>query len=159
MNVLDTILQAGSGGVIGALASIGTGVVSIFQSKAQFAHDEMMAEANLKLTQIQGELAQKVEEAKFKTLLESDDATAFTASQTGANSASGWPFADGIVKLWRPTLTGILMALTAYFYATNSDQQMRDYITKAITELTGLAVAWWFGSRQISQSFAAKPKS
>ena len=39
-NVLDVLLQAGSGGIIGAIGSVATGVVSIFQSKNQFLHDQ-----------------------------------------------------------------------------------------------------------------------
>ena len=65
--IIDTLVQAGTGGILGAVSAIGTGVVSIFQSKAQFAHDEAMAVHNLELTRVQGELAQKIEDAKFKT--------------------------------------------------------------------------------------------
>ena len=156
MNIVDVLLNAGSGGIIGALASIGTGIVSIFQSKNQFVHDEKMAAINLDLTKLQGQFAKELEEAKFKSLIESDNSTAFTASQVSANQST-IPWIDGSVKLWRMFLTIFLMSMTSYFYYATQDMDMKKFIIAAIVDLTGICVGWFFGSRQMEKFIASKP--
>lgn len=155
MNLLDAALNAGSGGIFGLVGSLGTGLVSLFQAKNQFAHDEKMADLNIQLLAAQSAAAERIADQNFKTLLETQAGQAFTASQVGASTPSV-PWIDGAIKLWRPLLTAALMALTFYFYQTGT-LDLRDHITRAIVELTGMAVAWWWGSRQLEKFIAAKP--
>jgi hypothetical protein len=149
VNVFEAAINAGSGGLLGLLGSVGNGVISLFQAKNQFRHDEAMADANLKLVQLQGDIASKVAENQFKTMLEQQAGEAFTASQTGANNPTV-PWIDGAIKLWRPVLTSFLIGLTCYFY-TEATPELRDFITRAVVSLTGMAVAWWWGNRQLEK--------
>ena len=157
MSLLDLVGNAATGGVLGLVGSLGAGVVSLFQAKSQFAHDEAMGELNLKLIAAQSDAASRVSADALKTMTEQQAGQAFTASQMACASVNAppGPRIAGILSLWRPVLTASLMGMTVWYYQTAS-AEMRAWITQAMVTATFTAVSWWFGSRQMEKAFAGK---
>lgn len=158
MNILDAVTNVASGGVLGLVGTIGSGVVSIFQAKNQYTHDEHMADLNLKLVAAQSDAASRLSADQLKTMSEQQAGQAFTASQVAGGQINNVnPVIAGILSLWRPLLTSALTALSVYLYQTTTDLEMKAFIIKVSVQSWSMALAWWWGSRQIEKFVASKP--
>ena len=147
-----------SGGLLGLVGSLLTGIVSIFQARSQFQHDEQMAEINLKLIAANSVAAAQVSADQLRNTVEQMAGQAFTASQVAGTAAANTPpFIAGLLSLWRPALTAGLIGFAVYVYPTASED-MKAYIVRTYIEVGGAAVLWWFGSRQMEKAFPSKPR-
>jgi len=159
MSILDLVGNAASGGILGVVGSVFTGVVSLFQAKNQFAHDEAMADLEIKRIAANSEAQKQLSADQLKIVTEQGAVTAFQSSQVAASSINNVPpIIAGLLSLWRPVLTALLLGLTYYFYFSEQGAT-RDSIAEAICNLAGLSVAWWFGSRQMQHLAPAKHSS
>ena len=157
MSILDVVSNAASGGVLGLLGSLFSGVVSIFQQKGQFSHDEAMAQINLQAIAAQSAAAKELSAEQLKITQETQAGQAFTASQAGANiNASTPPFIAGITALWRPTLTAGLILFAIYMFPKSS-ADVQAIIVSTYIQAGAAATLWWFGSRQMEKFMPAKP--
>ena len=158
MNLLDVIGNAASGGILGLLGSGITGVISLFQAKSQFAHDEAMADLELRRIAANSDAQAKLSADQLKVITEQGANTSFQASQVGGNPslANVPPFIAGILALWRPFLTAALIAYSLYVYPT-SDQATQTFIVQSYVTAGSAAVLWWFGSRQLQRMAPGKP--
>ena len=157
MSLLDLVGNAATGGVLGILGTIGGGVISIFQARNQFKHDEAMADLNLRMIAAQSDAASKLSADQLKTMTEQQAGQAFVSSQMGAAPAANTPAVIlGILSLWRPLLTALLIGLTVWYYP-DASADMKSFIIQAMVTCCVTAVTWWFGSRQIEKYLASKP--
>lgn len=149
--------NAATGGILGILGSGLTGIVSIFQARAQFAHDEKMADLNLQLIKANSDAASKAAADQLASTSEQNAGAAFTASQMAGNTFANLPgFFSGILSMVRPTLTFISCWLVWYCYTHEVDQDTRRAIIASVLTLNAMAWGWWFGDRQISKMVATK---
>lgn len=71
---------------------------------------------------------------------------------------TGW--AVNALRLFRPGLTALLLGLVCVFWFTIGDDisfegmTMQQKIVTSIVEMAGMAMAWWFGSREQAKSRA-----
>ena len=158
MNLLDFVGNAASGGLLGLLGSGITGVISLFQAKNQFAHDQAMGELELKRIAAQSDAQSKLSADQLKVIAEQGANASFQASQVGGNpSMSNVPSViAGILALWRPLLTAVLIAYSLYVYPT-SDAATQTFIVQSYVTAGSAAVLWWFGSRQLQRMAPGKP--
>ena len=149
--------NAATGGILGILGSCIAGIVSIFQAKAQFAHDEKMADLNLQLIKANSEASSKVAADQLAALQEKYSGESFTASQIAGNQfANVWRWVQSALAMVRPVLTGAAVWITWYMYTHEVDADTRKAIVASVLALTGLSWGWWFGDRQISKMAASK---
>jgi hypothetical protein len=157
MNLLDLATNAASGGVLGLLGSAITGGISLFQAKNQFKHDEAMGDLELKRIAAQSDAQSKLSADQLKVVMEQGANTAFTASQVGGNPSMSNvpPVIAGILALWRPLLTAVLIAYSLYVYPT-SEPATQTFIVQSYVTSGSAAVLWWFGSRQLQRMAPGK---
>ena len=155
--VLSALANTSSGGILGLIGSTVSGVVSVFQQKGQFTHDEAMAQINLQLVAAQSAATKELNAEQLRATIETQAGQAFTASQAGAAvSASTPPLIAGITALWRPILTAGLILFAVYMFPrVTADVQA--LIVATYIQAGAAAVLWWFGSRQIEKFMPSKP--
>ncbi len=156
MDIVSLLGNAASGGILGCLGSIGTGIVSIFQQKAQFSHDEAMGALELQRIAAQSDAQAKLSADQLKVTIEQGANQAFVASQSAANINNLPPFAAGVLALWRPTLTAALIGYSFWMFPRVSTD-MQQHITEAYVMAGTTSIAWWFGSRQMEKFSPGKP--
>jgi hypothetical protein len=152
MSITDILGLAGNaatGGVLGILGSVGTGIVSIFQSKTQFKHDETMATFRIEEVRVNAEAQSKMSADQLKATIEKGSSDAFAASQVSLQSASF------MVNFFREILTVILIIFTLWFY-NKASQEIQDFILRSYVIAGTTAISFWFGSRQLENFIPSK---
>src|SRR5581483_2072971 len=127
-----------SGGILGLVGSIRTGIVSIFQAKNQYAHDERMAALEMQRIGAQSDADAKKSADQLKLELEEGADKSFQASQLAASAINNVP----------PVIAGCLYP--------HSDGPTQIFITQVAVQSWSAAIMWWFGSRQMLQFVPAK---
>ena len=155
MSVITDILGAGanaaSGGLLGALGAIGSGIVSIFTAKAQFAHDEAMAKAEIDRIKANSDAQSRLSADQLKIVTEQGADTAFNTAQIAAsNMTNVWPIVASVVALVRPAILLYLALVTQRYYETATPEEQA-FIIRAMVELFSMAVSFYFGSRHMQK--------
>ncbi len=149
MSITDFISNAASGGILGLLGSGITGVISLFQAKGQYAHEQAMGELELRRIAAQSDAQSKLSADQLRVTIEQGADASFKASQVAASAVNNLPpMLAGLLALWRPILTAGLILYSLYVYPT-ATAEMRQYIVESYVTAGSAAVLWWFGSRQL----------
>jgi len=153
MNLADLIGNVSTGGALGIVGSLGSGILNYFQTKQEhgFKIEEMKLGASLEQVKTAGELA---------VARESNAGQAFTASQNADASiagASSW--VSNLRGATRPLLTWVFTF--ASFAIVAATVFIPDWLVEApplltvgigmVLDMTGMMISWWFGSRQIEK--------
>ena len=137
--ILDTILNAASGGIAGGLLHLGTSVFEVWKKKKD-------AEVEIMLLQAKVQAAEK--EAAWNAFAKSQDTNRALTIPANASPimVNVYLAVDAFRNFTRPGLTWGLLLVLVYAFAASPDAtraQMLDEITfGAFT-----ALFWWFGSR------------
>lgn len=153
MNIADMIGNISTGGALGIIGALGSGVLNYFQTKQEhgFKIEEMKLGSSLKQVETAGQLAIAREDNAGK---------AFTASQTADASISGTsPWVANLRGATRPLLTWVftfasfaIVAATLFFPQwLVSAPPMLTVGIGMVLDMTGMMISWWFGSRQIEK--------
>lgn len=139
-----------SGGSLGVLGAIGSGVLDFFKTK----------EANkqeLAVLAAQKDLA--ITAASSATVLESIKLMAASYEQDKATYiGAGWQ--DSVRAMIRPILLAILVITSVYLAVSSYDRVASDvavlseiarYAVFTCLDLTAMGVSWYFGSRQMEK--------
>lgn len=154
MSLLTDILgNASSGGLVGLVGGLATGVLNYFKQKQEhsFKIEEMKLGASLQAAKTAGDIA---------LAREAGAAAAFTASQDADASITGTStWVADLRGFTRPGLTWFFTF--ALFTIITVSAFVPDWLAEApplvsfgvtmITDTTGMMIAWWFGSRQIEK--------
>lgn len=163
MDLGSVLSNAASGGLIGLGGALAGQVVGYFKEK-QAAQDALAAKQldyahEKEMAAIAGTAAQAAgarEQALARLTGEYEGLKASIADQTALSaSVSGW--ARDLLAVFRPVLTFMLMTgamITAMDKIPLFNFTPRAGTFDAFIQLSALAVAWWFGSRD--QAKAAK---
>ena len=163
--IVSDVIGAGANVATGGLAGVATGILgsithgilSYFGQKAQATHEESMAELNLKLIAAQTASAQALNADQLKVLtLQGQDAAFVASQQSGAIMAGTSPVIAGIIQLFRPALTVYLLVME-YIHWDSYSVDLKQFIIISHVSLTGMAVAWWYGNRQLEKFIPSKP--
>lgn len=119
------------GAVLGAVGSIVTKGLSIFESRQQAKIDERRRADEIQIAQINAE--GKTQVASYR-----HDNETGTASQIVID----------ILRLVRPAITFYALGLITLFWF-HVDPAGKSVIVTGILDLASMSVAWWFGSRRI----------
>lgn len=149
MDFLLTVLTGGATGLLG----------SIFGKLFSFADAwiaEKKADADHKRTiemhKLQHDLRAAELETEREIVLEQASADLRRASYSHDQSvgrSSRWVV--NILRLVRPTLTAILIALVWYIYIRSDDLAQQESIIQSVIYMASSAVLWWFGDRAMAQ--------
>jgi len=152
-SLANLIGNISTGGILGLVGSIGSGVLNYFQTKQAhgFKIEEMKLGASLEQVKTAGQLAVAREDNAGK---------AFTASQqadAAIKGASGW--VANLRGSTRPLLTWtfcmgtfIIIAMSAFLPQWLVDAPpLVELGISMVVDMTGMMIAWWFGSRQLEK--------
>lgn len=146
MDLTSLLGNVASGGVLGLVGTLFSGVLSYFQAKQQhgFRMDEMQLEAQVSAAQAAGQVA---------VAREAGAAAAFTGSQAAeASIGATYPWVNAVRALTRPVLTLLYIVLTAIIFFTTADATMKQFVIENIVWTGSGCTVWWFGSRQLDKS-------
>lgn len=151
--VADILGNVSSGGIVGLVGGVATGVLNYFKTKQEhsFRIEEMKLSATIDAAKTAGDIA---------LAREAGAASAFTSSQQA-------DAAIGTTSLWvanmrgftRPGLTWLFVLalfsiiLTSVFLPDwlSEAPPLVDFGVTMVIDTTGMMIAWWFGSRQIEK--------
>ena len=133
--ILGSAANVASGGVLGLVGNVFSGFATYFNSKAQFSHDEKMA-------QFQIDAAKSAATSALIQTAEQNAGAAFTASQQTTIGA----FASGVLTVAREGITLVLLFWALRIYEASSGTAQLGY-GEEIMFLAGVAVQWHFGQR------------
>lgn len=125
-----------SGGLLGLGGSLIQGITAYFHTKAQYSHDEEMADKQIELAKFNAGATLAQTQAQV-------DGDAFTASQ---RSVVGW-LASSLVSIVREAITIALLYAAWRVYKESLDPSLKAVTAHDILELAGIAVTWHFGQR------------
>ena len=152
--MFELIATVVSGGATGIVGSIVGGVFKWLDRREERreAADRRVHEIKLQEMQIQVRAAETESElAIIQAESSRDQLMASYAHDSAAGPARPWVAA--VLRLVRPTLTFVLIGLTAAIYFTLDTDGVVDglalkaYIINIIVYTTSAAVLWWFGDR------------
>ena len=152
--VLDTIMAIVSGGATGILGTVVSGVFKFMDRKAEAAdrRDKLAHELKLHELQIQAGQAETENELRIAEATTSREQL-LASYQHDISAGPGYKWVSAILRLVRPTLTFVLIGLTAWIYhglegtTISGGVQLEAYIINTIVYTTSAAVLWWFGDR------------
>jgi high-affinity Fe2+/Pb2+ permease len=138
-SLVDTLIggatNAATGGILGLVGNAVQGLASYFNSKAQYAHDEAMADKQLAAT--------RVGDADKLAQIEQQGAWDSFKASVGSTVGS---FASGVLTVAREGVTLYLLVLATVIYQ-QSTGDVQASIGRDIVVLAGMAVSWHFGQK------------
>ena len=156
MSITDLLGNLSTGGILGAVGGIATGVLNYFKTKQEhsFKIEEMKLGASLQAAQTAGDIALAREKGAADAFTSSQNAdAAITNTSTWVADLRGFT-RPGLTWLFTFATFGII---TASGFAPNWLEAAPPLVAFGVTmviDTTGMMIAWWFGSRQIEKHLA-----
>ena len=147
MEFLTSVLSGGITGLLGSILTKGIGLFEAYQKrqdmKLQFAQElELLdRQAKIRATETEGEAMVAREEASANIRM---------ASYQMDDGGASYPWVAAVLRLVRPALTLVLVALVTIIYTTNHDLGSRAELQAAVIYMASSAVLWWFGDRAMT---------
>ncbi len=152
-SLAELIGNVSTGGILGIVGGIGTGLLNYFKQKQEHAFkiEEMKLGASLEQVKTAGNIALAREQGA---------AIAFAGSQAADAAITGTStWVANLRGFTRPGLTWLFVF--ALFAIIAVSIFMPDWLAEAppllsfgvemVVDTTGMMIAWWFGSRQIER--------
>lgn len=137
LELLNPIIGALVGGAGSALSKW----IGIKEKKLSFEHE-------IKLLEMQEKIAKSETENELAIVQESTYSNMRTASyehDMATGKTSRW--VNNILRLVRPLLTVMLIALVWFIWATVADETQKSDIISNVMFMASASLAWWFGDR------------
>jgi len=150
--MVETIVAGLFGGATGLLGSVISKVASYFELKQKIKLREVEFRHEMALAQLQVEARAAELEAEAEIAEQKTWGAARTASYSH-DASYGRPstWVATLLRLVRPTLTIMLIVLTAFVFF-NAPNETQYHVAQQIIFLAGMAVSWWFGDRYKSNA-------
>ena len=148
MVMFEVILSVLTGGATGILGSVLGKVFNIFdywveEKKADGEHTRV-----IEMTRLNHELRSEELETEREIVMEEQAGKQRAASYEHDMSAGvSYPWVAAILRLMRPCITLVLIAIVWYVFATTEDFAQRETIVQSVIYMCSTAVLWWFGDR------------
>lgn len=155
MDITSLLVSGASGGLLGLLGSVSSGIMGFFQKKQDYAFEL----ERLKLTSSlrQGELAGELAKAR-----EQGAADAFTASINAEGRLKGeWKWVTSLRAFTRPGLTWhftyaelaiVFMHLFGIFDVMAVTDPIIQFGIMTVFTSASMMQAWWFGQRSMDKA-------
>lgn len=152
MGIIELLLGGGATGLLGTVVSQ---ILSIFTAAEARKSKLLEFEHEIRLQEMQ--LASLKEETEREVLIaESVEAGKGYAAalQHDASFGETDKWVNNLRALFRPSITALLVLLTATIYFTTSDNLIERTVTDAIIFSTIAAISFWFADRSIAKNVA-----
>ena len=145
MEFLGSVLTGGMTGILGSVIGKAFNFVDMWaeEKKARGEHERTM-----EMPRLQAEL--KADELENERMIV-EEQSAGAARVAAYNMMQGvevpYPWVAAILRLIRPILTIMLVAIVWYIYATSNDFAHQETIIQSVIYMASTAVLFWFGDR------------
>lgn len=140
-----SVLTGGATGILGSLIGKAFGFLDFFVEEKKKDNDHART---IEMTKLSAELRSEELENE-RAIVEEEQAGKQRAASYRHDMSAGvsYPWVAAILRLVRPTLTLMLIAIVWYIYATSNDIAQQETIIQSVIYMTSTAVLWWFGDR------------
>ena len=140
-----SVLPGGAAGILGSLIGKAFGFLDFFIEEKKKDNDHART---IEMTRLSAELRSEELENE-RAIVEEEQAGKQRAASYRHDMSAGvsYPWVAAILRLVRPTLTLMLIAIVWYIYATSNDIAQQETIIQSVIYMTSTAVLWWFGDR------------
>lgn len=159
--MLDFILSAASGGLLGVVGSVGKAAVGMLQQKQSNKHEEsiakVQADANVRIATIEAEKGVKLADARRAQIdsqakVEDKKALQKAIDAEAKFVPTGIKTLDFIRGVNRPALTWALLVMSGLlFFSGYANDEIRASIADGVLFLASMATAYWFGDRPLKK--------
>ena len=147
---MDFLLAKLSGGLTGIAGSVIGKIFSFADSYLEEKKKDKDHARTIEMTRLQSELRQdEWENERAIVESEQDGKVKVAAYSMFQDVPVPYPFIAGIIRLIRPVLTILLVAIVWYVFATTEDFAQRETIIQSVLYLASTAVLFWFGDRSM----------
>ena len=146
--ISEGVLSAVTGGLTGVIGTVVGKVAGYFQTKQEIKREQQRFAHELALQEMH--YADKEEERESEQAIAATNAwqASRTASyQHDASYGQAYMWVVSLLRLVRPAITGMLLAMTVGIYIDASEVAIRADIAQQVVFLTAMSVSWWFGDR------------
>ena len=150
MDILGTVGKVLSGGALGVVGSIGSGIINMIQTKNTNAHELAVMAANLEAAKAAGLNQVTLDSIKMMS-------SSYEADKASYQNASGIDVYRGSV---RPTVCYFLVGMSTWlgFWAFSrvgaADTVIAEIAVMSMNtclEMASMALAWYFGARYMAK--------
>ena len=145
MEFLGSVLTGGMTGILGSVIGKAFNFVDMWaeEKKARGEHERTM-----EMHRLQAELkADELENERMIVEEQSAGAARVAAYGMMQGVEVPYPWVAAILRLIRPILTIMLVAIVWYIYATSNDFSHQETIIQSVIYMASTAVLFWFGDR------------
>ena len=148
MEFILSVLTGGATGIIGSVIGKVFGFVDGYleEKKKDKEHTR-----TIEMTRLQSELrSQEIESEREIVQTQQDGQIKTAAYDMFVNVPVPYPWVAAILRLIRPILTVMLVAIVGYIYATSDDLGQQETIIQCVIYMASTAVLFWFGERSMN---------
>lgn len=144
-DVIGSVMTGGATGILGSVLGklFNFADVYIEEKKAKGEHERTM-----EMHRLQSELrADELENERAIVEEQSAGAARVASYSMMAGVEVPYPWVAAILRLIRPVLTIMLVAIVWYIYASSDDIAQQETIIQSVIFMASTAVLFWFGDR------------
>tara|TARA_R100001594_G_scaffold131438_1_gene171079 strand:+ start:817 stop:1275 length:459 start_codon:yes stop_codon:yes gene_type:complete len=144
-DVIGSVMTGGATGILGSVLGklFNFADVYIEEKKAKGEHERTM-----EMHRLQAELrADELENERAIVEEQSAGAARVAAYSMMTGVEVPYPWVAAILRLIRPVLTIMLVAIVWYIYASSDDIAQQETIIQSVIFMASTAVLFWFGDR------------
>jgi hypothetical protein len=144
-DVIGSVMTGGATGILGSVLGklFNFADVYIEEKKAKGEHERTM-----EMHRLQSELrADELENERAIVEEQSAGAARVAAYSMMTGVEVPYPWVAAILRLIRPVLTIMLVAIVWYIYASSDDIAQQETIIQSVIFMASTAVLFWFGDR------------
>ena len=144
-DVIGSVMTGGATGILGSVLGklFNFADVYIEEKKAKGEHERTM-----EMHRLQSELrADELENERAIVEEQSAGAARVASYSMMAGVEVPYPWVAAVLRLIRPVLTIMLVAIVWYIYASSDDIAQQETIIQSVIFMASTAVLFWFGDR------------
>lgn len=140
-----SVLTGGLTGVVGSLIGKAFGFLDMLAEEKKAKNEHIRT---IEMTRLNAELRSEELENEQEIVREEQAGKARSASyQHDMSAGISYPWVAAVLRLIRPTLTIMLIAIVWYIFSTTDDVAQQETIIQSVIYMCSTAVLWWFGDR------------
>jgi len=144
----EVLLGIVSGGATGILGSLFGRVAGIFEAVEKRKNMKLEFDQEFKMQTLNIQAHDRELESEER-IISNQTASSMRQASYGHDNAYGKPskWVVNILRLVRPTLTVMLLGLTAWIFGTVVENGLKINVINQVLFMTSMALSWWWGDR------------
>tara|TARA_R110000787_G_scaffold132641_5_gene244904 strand:- start:1944 stop:2402 length:459 start_codon:yes stop_codon:yes gene_type:complete len=144
----EVLMGIVSGGATGILGSLFGRVAGIFEAVEKRKNMKLEFDQEFKMQTLNIQAHDRELESEER-IISNQTASSMRQASYGHDTGYGKPskWVINILRLVRPTLTVMLLGLTAWIFGTVVENGLKINVINQVLFMTSMALSWWWGDR------------